>query len=88
MKPNDLCQPFDAFVGSILSCSSEVWGYTKSKEIERVHLTFSKRILNIRINSCYIGVYGELARYSTYIFNVIIELLNIGILLDNLIILF
>ena len=59
MKPNDLCQPFDAFVGSILSCSSEVWGYTKSKEIERVHLNFCKRILNIRMNSCSIGVYGE-----------------------------
>jgi len=67
MKPNVLCQLFDAFVGSILSYSSEVWGYTKSKEIERVHLKFCKRILNIRINSCAIGVYGELARYPLYI---------------------
>ena len=41
---NVLCQLFDAFVGSILSYSSEVWGYTKSKEIERVHLKFCKRI--------------------------------------------
>ena len=31
MKSNVLCQLFDAFVGSILSYSSEVWGYTKSK---------------------------------------------------------
>ena len=67
MKPNVLCQLFDAFVGSILSYSSEVWGYTKSKEIERVHLKFCKRILNIRMNSCFIGVYGELARYPLYI---------------------
>ena len=44
MKPNVLCQLFDAFVGCILSYSSEVWGYTKSKEIERVHLKFCKRI--------------------------------------------
>jgi len=58
---------FDAFVGSILSYSSEVWGYTKSKEKERVHLKFCKRILNIRMNSCSIGVYGELARYHLYI---------------------
>ena len=87
MKPNDLCQPFDAFVGSILSYSSEVWGYTKSKEIERVHLTFSKRILNIRMNSCSIGVYGELARYPLYIQRYY-RILNIGVLLDNLIILF
>ena len=67
MKPNVLCQLFDAFVGSILSYSSEVWGHTKSKEIERVHLKFCKLILNIRMNSCSIGVYGELARYPLYI---------------------
>jgi len=42
MKPNVLCQLFDAFVGSILNYSSEVWGYTKSKEIQRVHLKFCK----------------------------------------------
>ena len=67
MKPNVLCQLFGAFVGSILSYSSDVWGYTKSKERERVHLKFCKRILNIRMNSCYIGVYGVLARYPLYI---------------------
>ena len=67
MKPNVLCQLFDAFVGSIWSYSSEVWGYTKSKEKERVHLKFCKRILNIRMNSCSIGVYGEPARYPLYI---------------------
>ena len=66
MKPTILCQLFDAFVGSILSYSSEVWGYTKSKEIERVHLKYCKCILNI-MNSCSIGVYGELARYPLYI---------------------
>ena len=80
IKPNVLCQLFDAFVGSILSYSSEVCGYTKSKEIGRVHLKFCKRILNIRMNSCSIGVHGELARYLC-IFNVIIALSNIGVLL-------
>ena len=43
-----LCQLFDAFVGSILSYSSEVWGYTKSKEIERVHLNFCKRFFKYK----------------------------------------
>ena len=35
-KPKTLCQLFDAFVGLILEYASENWGYTKSKEIERV----------------------------------------------------
>ena len=32
IKPSTACQLFDAFVGSILSYSSEIWGITKSKE--------------------------------------------------------
>ena len=31
LKPRILCQLFDAFVGSILNYSSEIWGNTKSK---------------------------------------------------------
>ena len=67
LKPKLLCQLFDSFVGSILSYSSEVWGYSKSKEIERIHLKFCKRILNVRVNTCNISVYGELGRYPLYI---------------------
>ena len=67
MKPNILCQLFDAFVGSILSYSSEVWGFTKSNEIEKVHLKFCKRILNVRLNASSAGIYGELSRYPLYI---------------------
>jgi hypothetical protein len=62
-----LCQLFDSFVGSILSYSSEVWGYTKSKEIERIHLKFCKRILNVRTSTCNASIYGELGRYPLYI---------------------
>lgn len=67
LKPRILCQLFDAFVGSILNYSCEIWGYTKSKEIERIHLKFCKRLLNVRINTCTAGVYGELGRYPLYI---------------------
>jgi len=35
LKPKTICQLFDAFVGSTISYGAEVWGYTKSKEIER-----------------------------------------------------
>ena len=34
--PRTLCQLFDSFVASILSYNSEVWGYTKSKPLERI----------------------------------------------------
>lgn len=67
LKPKLLCQLFDSFVGSILSYSSEVWGYTKSKDIERIHMKFCKRILNVRISTCNASIYGELGRYPLYV---------------------
>ena len=67
LKPSVLCQLFDSFVGSILGYAAEIWGYTKSKDIERVHLKFCKRLLNVRINTCNSVVYGELGRCPLYI---------------------
>ena len=58
---------FDAFVGSILNTATEVWGFTKSKPIERLHLKFCKRILNVRSNSSSTAVYGDLGRYPLYV---------------------
>ena len=60
LKPKILCQLFDSFVGSILLYASEIWGFSKSKELERVHLKFCKRLLNVRLNTCTAGIYGEL----------------------------
>ena len=51
IRPNLLCQLFDAFVGSVLSYSADVWGFTKCKNIERVHLKFCKKLLNVRMRS-------------------------------------
>ena len=62
-----LCQLFDAFVGSILGYSCETWGKSKSKDIERIHLKFCKRILCVNNRSCNMAVYGELGRYPLYI---------------------
>jgi hypothetical protein len=67
LKPKTLCQLFDAFVAPILYYASELWGYTKSKEIERIHLKFCKRLLNVRKNTCTASVYGELGRYPLYV---------------------
>jgi hypothetical protein len=67
LKPSILCQLFDAFVGSILNYGAEVWGYTKSKEIERIHLKFCKIILEVNNTTSSFGIYGELGRYPLYI---------------------
>ena len=67
LSPKTLCQLFDAFVTPILNYSCEVWGYTKSKELERIHLKFCKRLLRVKSNSCSAAVYGELGRYPLYI---------------------
>ena len=66
-KPHILCQLFDAFVTSILNYSCEIWGYTKSRDIERIHLKFCKRLLNVRTSTCNATVYGELGRFPLYI---------------------
>ena len=67
LKPKSLCQLFDSFVGSILSYACELWGFSKAKGIELVHLQFCKRILKVRTSTCSAGVYGELARYPLYV---------------------
>lgn len=61
--PKTLCQLFDSFVGSILCYCCEVWGFSKSKEIERIHLKYCKQILGVKLSTSNAGVYGELARY-------------------------
>ena len=61
------CQLFDSFVGSTLCYGSEICGYSKSKEVERVHLKFLKRILGVKSSTCSAAVYGDLGRYPMYI---------------------
>lgn len=67
LKPKVICQLFDAFIGSILSYSCEVWGFGKCKEIERIHLKFCKALLKVKRSTCTTAVYGELGRYPLYV---------------------
>lgn len=67
LSPKTLCELFDAFVGSILCYSSELWGFKKYQQIENLHIKFCKRILNVRTSTSNAGVYGELGRYPIYI---------------------
>jgi hypothetical protein len=67
ITPKVLCQVFDAFVGATLSYACEIWGFTKSREIERIHLKFCKSLLGVKTSTCNMGVYGELGRVPLYI---------------------
>ena len=60
----DKLKLFDAIISPILNYGSEVWGFHKSPDIERVHLKFLKHILCVRQQTSNAAVYGELARFS------------------------
>ena len=57
-SPKSLCQLFDLFVTSVLNYACEVWGYTKSKQLERLHLKFCKKILKVKLSTSNAGVYA------------------------------
>ena len=59
ISPKILFQLFDAFVGSILSYGCEVWGFTKCKNIETIHLKFLKLLLGVKKSTSSMVVYGE-----------------------------
>ena len=44
VQPNILFQLFDTFVGFIIEYGCEIWGFTKSKDFERIHLNIEKYI--------------------------------------------
>ncbi|KAL4219933.1 hypothetical protein ACF0H5_020345 [Mactra antiquata] len=67
LKPSVMCQLFDAFVGAILNYGGEFCGFGKSKEIERVHLKFCKRLLQVKQSTSNLAVYGELGRFPLFI---------------------
>ncbi|XP_071123308.1 uncharacterized protein [Mytilus edulis] len=58
---------FDTYVSSILNYSCEVWGHHKAENIEKVHLSFLKRILKVKTTTVNYMVYSELGRYPLYI---------------------
>jgi len=58
---------FDSFIGLILNYACEISDFSKSKEIERIHLKFCKIILLCKMNTTTTVDYGELGRYPLYI---------------------
>ena len=54
---------FDSLVLPILMYCCEVWGFEKLEDIEKVHLTFCKRILCVKNSTPNFMIYGELGRF-------------------------
>ena len=60
------CAIFDTYVGSILNYGAEIWGFHKATDIEKVHLSFLKRILGVKKSTFSNLVYHELGRFPLY----------------------
>ena len=57
---------FDVFIGSVFTYGCPIWGFTKSKEIERVQLKVCKSILGVKQTTSNAAVYGELGRFPLF----------------------
>ena len=63
VKPSIVLQVLDTFVGSVLTIGCPVWGFTKSKDIERVQMKFCKSVLGVKQTTSTTAIYGELGRF-------------------------
>jgi hypothetical protein len=63
ISPSVSLQIINAFVGSIINYACQVWGFTKSKDIERLNLKFC----SVKISSGNAAIYGKLGRYPLYV---------------------
>ena len=54
---------FDKLITPILCYGCEVWGFHSAPDIERVHLSFCKRIMCVKKSSQNAFVYGLLGRF-------------------------
>ena len=55
---------FDKLVTPFFNYGSEVWGFCKANQIERVHLQFCKKLLGVKQCTQNKFIYGDLGRVS------------------------
>jgi len=67
-------------VGSILNYTSEVWCIGTIYNIEKVHFSFCKRVLNVKTSTSTLSIYSELGRYPLYANGIVVPL-NISAIL-------
>ena len=66
-KIRNLAIPIDLLITPILVYSCEVWGFENKQGIEKMHLQYCKRILNLRSSTPNFMVYGEIGRFPVEI---------------------
>ena len=54
---------FVSFVLSIRNYSCNIWGFTRAENIDRVHRKFCKWLLNVKMSTDNISLYGELGHF-------------------------
>ena len=59
----DKLKLFDSLVQPILMYGSEIWGFHKADDVEKVHVRFLKQILGVQLQTSNLAVYGELGRF-------------------------
>ena len=59
----DKIKLFDSIVLPILMYCSEIWGFYKSDDVEKVHIRLLKQVLGVRKQTSNVAVYGELGRF-------------------------
>ena len=67
VNPKLCLQLFNALVGPILNYGCPIWGFSNSKDIERLHLELCKTLLGAGQSTSNAAVYGELRRVPLYI---------------------
>ena len=63
LPKNIIFNLFDSFVLSILNYSCEIWEFTRAENIERVHRKFCRLLLNVKMSTNSLSLYGVLGRF-------------------------
>ena len=67
MPVSNILDLFDKLIVPILNYGSEVWGFHQAQDIERVHLSFCKRVLGVKKSTQNDFIYGLLGRMPMYL---------------------
>ena len=75
ISPKHKLDLFDKLITPILNYFCEVWGFVQASAIERVHLSFCKKLLGVKKSTQNDIIYGEFGRttYQTKCFFIIIK---------------